>query len=59
MGPVIVTVTFVGNMAVHVTDGQASILSDFPYESGYSVPPVPLKWSSASAKSTLKLVRLP
>jgi L-ascorbate metabolism protein UlaG (beta-lactamase superfamily) len=36
MGPVILTVTFVGNMAVHVTDGQASILTDFPYESGYS-----------------------
>ena len=28
------TVTFVGNMAVHVTDGKSSFLTDFPYESG-------------------------
>lgn len=28
--------TFVGNMAFHVTDGERVLLSDFPYESGYS-----------------------
>jgi L-ascorbate metabolism protein UlaG (beta-lactamase superfamily) len=28
--------TFIGNMAVHVTDGRVAILTDFPYESGYS-----------------------
>lgn len=42
--------TFVGNMAFHVTDGERVLLTDFPYESGYSqymewdwaaVPPAP------------------
>jgi L-ascorbate metabolism protein UlaG (beta-lactamase superfamily) len=27
---------FIGNMAVAITDGQATLISDFPYESGYS-----------------------
>lgn len=26
--------TFIGNMAFHITDGHAAILTDFPYESG-------------------------
>ena len=26
--------TFVGNMAVHITDGRVAILTDFPYKSG-------------------------
>jgi L-ascorbate metabolism protein UlaG (beta-lactamase superfamily) len=29
--------TFVGNTAFHVTDGERVLLTDFPYESGYSV----------------------
>jgi L-ascorbate metabolism protein UlaG (beta-lactamase superfamily) len=41
--------TFIGNMAFHVTDGETVLLTDFPYEPGYSgymkwqasgVPPV-------------------
>jgi L-ascorbate metabolism protein UlaG (beta-lactamase superfamily) len=36
MAPAVLTITFVGNMAVHLSDGQAAILTDFPYESGYS-----------------------
>jgi L-ascorbate metabolism protein UlaG (beta-lactamase superfamily) len=27
---------FIGNMAFHVTDGRTTLLTDFPYESGYS-----------------------
>lgn len=27
---------FIGNMAFHITDGRTSLLTDFPYESGYS-----------------------
>lgn len=26
--------TFIGNMGVHLTDGKAALLVDFPYESG-------------------------
>ncbi len=26
------TVTYIGNMAIHVTDGHAALLSDFPYD---------------------------
>ena len=28
------TVTFIGNMAFHITDGETTLLSDFPYKSG-------------------------
>ncbi len=28
------TFTFIGNMAFHITDGQTTLLSDFPYQSG-------------------------
>ena len=28
------TVTFIGNMAFHITDGETTLLSDFPYRSG-------------------------
>ena len=28
------TVTFIGNMAFHITDGKTTLLSDFPYGSG-------------------------
>jgi L-ascorbate metabolism protein UlaG (beta-lactamase superfamily) len=28
------TITFVGNMAFHITDGKTTLLSDFPYTSG-------------------------
>ena len=28
------TVTFIGNMAFHITDGETALLSDFPYQSG-------------------------
>lgn len=28
--------TFIGNMAFHLTDGQTEVLTDFPYQSGYS-----------------------
>jgi L-ascorbate metabolism protein UlaG (beta-lactamase superfamily) len=28
--------TFIGNMAVYVTDGRVALVTDFPYESGYS-----------------------
>jgi L-ascorbate metabolism protein UlaG (beta-lactamase superfamily) len=28
--------TFIGNMAVHVTDGRTALVTDFPYESGYA-----------------------
>lgn len=43
------TITFIGNEAFHITDGQTTLLSDFPYQSGYfgymsydmdDVPPV-------------------
>jgi hypothetical protein len=27
---------FIGNMAVAVTDGTTTLMSDFPYQSGYS-----------------------
>jgi L-ascorbate metabolism protein UlaG (beta-lactamase superfamily) len=27
---------FIGNMAFHISDGRTSLLTDFPYESGYS-----------------------
>jgi L-ascorbate metabolism protein UlaG (beta-lactamase superfamily) len=27
---------FIGNMAFHITDGRTTLLSDFPYQSGYS-----------------------
>ena len=27
--------TFIGNMAVYVTDGRVALVTDFPYESGY------------------------
>ena len=30
------TATFIGNMAVHLSDGRVAVVSDFPYESGYS-----------------------
>lgn len=29
-------VRFIGNMAVAVTDGTVTLVTDFPYESGYS-----------------------
>jgi hypothetical protein len=28
--------TFIGNMAFHITDGRVAIVTDFPYEGGYS-----------------------
>jgi len=28
--------TFIGNMAVYITDGRVAMVTDFPYESGYS-----------------------
>ena len=28
------TVTYIGNMAFHITDGETTLLSDFPYKSG-------------------------
>jgi len=28
------TITFIGNMAFHITDGETTLLSDFPYTSG-------------------------
>jgi hypothetical protein len=28
--------TFIGNMSLHITDGETSLLTDFPYQSGYS-----------------------
>jgi L-ascorbate metabolism protein UlaG (beta-lactamase superfamily) len=28
---------FIGNMAVAISDGRATLISDFPYQSGYSV----------------------
>lgn len=31
-----VRATFIGNMAFHLTDGTTEILTDFPYQSGYS-----------------------
>lgn len=31
-GSATLTATFIGNMAVHVTDGSAAILTDFPYD---------------------------
>jgi L-ascorbate metabolism protein UlaG (beta-lactamase superfamily) len=27
---------FIGNMAFHITDGRTTLLTDFPYQSGYS-----------------------
>ena len=30
------TATFIGNMAFAVTDGETTLYTDFPYESGYS-----------------------
>ena len=27
--------TFIGNMAVYITDGRVALVTDFPYESGY------------------------
>lgn len=34
--PASLQATFIGNMAFHVTDGETSLLTDFPYQSGYS-----------------------
>lgn len=28
--------TFIGNMAFHLTDGRVALVTDFPYEAGYS-----------------------
>jgi hypothetical protein len=48
--PVELRATFIGNMAVQLTDGRTTLRTDFPYESGYSgymtwtealVPPAP------------------
>ena len=30
------TATFIGNEAWHITDGEYTLLTDFPYQSGYS-----------------------
>ena len=35
-GPAGLMATFIGNMAVHVTDGRVAMVTDCPYESGYS-----------------------
>ncbi len=34
--PVSLQATFIGNMSFHITDGETSLLTDFPYQSGYS-----------------------
>lgn len=34
--PAPLTLTFIGNEAVQITDGTTTIISDFPYRSGYS-----------------------
>lgn len=36
VGPGELRAQFIGNMAFHITDGRTSLLTDFPYESGYS-----------------------
>jgi L-ascorbate metabolism protein UlaG (beta-lactamase superfamily) len=40
---------FIGNMAFHITDGSTSLLTDFPYESGYSGY---MRWSEAQLPKT-------
>ena len=35
-GPGALTATFIGNEAWHITDGEYAVMTDFPYESGYS-----------------------
>ncbi len=35
-GPGALTATFIGNEAWHITDGEYTVMTDFPYESGYS-----------------------
>jgi L-ascorbate metabolism protein UlaG (beta-lactamase superfamily) len=34
--PLSLRATFIGNEAWHITDGEYTVLTDFPYESGYS-----------------------
>ena len=34
--PAGLTATFIGNEAWHITDGEYTVMTDFPYESGYS-----------------------
>jgi L-ascorbate metabolism protein UlaG (beta-lactamase superfamily) len=34
--PLPLTATFIGNAAWHITDGEYTLLTDFPYQSGYS-----------------------
>jgi L-ascorbate metabolism protein UlaG (beta-lactamase superfamily) len=48
--------TFIGNMAFHITDGETVLLTDFPYEPGYSGY---MKWQAAAVppvKSGLALI---
>jgi L-ascorbate metabolism protein UlaG (beta-lactamase superfamily) len=40
---------FIGNMAFHISDGRTSLLTDFPYESGYSGY---MKWTEALVPAT-------
>ncbi|HET8647211.1 MAG TPA: hypothetical protein VFO85_17070, partial [Vicinamibacteria bacterium] len=42
--PAPLTATFIGNMAVHITDGRVALVTDFPYEGGYSGY---MRWSAA------------
>ena len=35
-GPGALTATFIGNEAWHITDGEYTVMTDFPYQSGYS-----------------------
>lgn len=34
--PGLLTATFIGNEAWHITDGEYTVMTDFPYQSGYS-----------------------
>jgi L-ascorbate metabolism protein UlaG (beta-lactamase superfamily) len=40
---------FIGNMAFHITDGNTALLTDFPYESGYSGY---MRWTEAQLPRT-------
>lgn len=48
---------FIGNMAFAITDGQVTLMTDFPYESGYSrymtYPPTELRSGTATTLSLI------
>ncbi len=54
-GPGALTATFIGNEAWHITDGEYTLMTDFPYESGYSGY---MSWDRAAVPKTADLRKL-